>query len=217
MGEQQIFNLLIEFFEEDEWDFQWVSGMSILSMGFSGQNGNWMCYAQAREAQQQLAFYSVLPINVPPNKRRHVAEFITRVNYGMVIGNFEMDYDDGEVRYKTSADVEGFDLPMPMIRHLVYANLLITDRYLPGLMRVMYGDIAPIDAIDEIELQDEYEDLSELDIDDIELAFDEEYDDTFGYLDDEYDDDDDLDALNDDDDDTLDDSDDRLSNNGKHP
>ncbi len=149
MSDQQIFNALVEFFEEDEWDFQWMEGASVLSMGFSGKNGKWQCFAQAREAQQQFVFYSVLPINVPPEKRQKVAELITRINYGMVIGNFEMDFDDGEVRYKTSIDVEGAELTPPMIRQMVYANIIITDRYLSAVMRTIYSDITPLEAIAE--------------------------------------------------------------------
>jgi len=166
MKDQQIFNTIIEFFEEDEWDFQWVDGMPILSMGFSGKNGKWICYAQAREAQNQFVFYSILPSNAPQDKRATMAEFITRANYGMIIGNFEMDYDDGEIRYKTSVDIEGSELTLAMIRQLVYANLIITDRYFPGIMRIMYSDSTPEDVLEDIELEvldeldeDEYDDL----------------------------------------------------------
>lgn len=149
MSDQQIFNALVEFFEEAEWDFQWMEGASVLSMNFSGKNGKWHCFAQAREAQQQFVFYSVLPVNAPDDKRHKVAELLTRINYGMVIGNFEMDFNDGEIRYKTSVDVEDAELTPPMIRHLVYANIIITDRYLPAIMRTIYSDITPLEAIAE--------------------------------------------------------------------
>jgi hypothetical protein len=198
MSDQQIFNVLVEFFEEDEWDFQWMEGASVLSMGFSGKNGKWQCFAQAREAQQQFVFYSVLPINVPPEKRQKVAELITRINYGMVIGNFEMDFDDGEVRYKTSVDVEGAELTPPMIRQMVYANIIITDRYLSAIMRAIYSDITPLEAIAEADeratmsvmealatmFDQEDDDLDDEDEDD---DFDDE-DDDIGFDDDEDDD-----------------------------
>ncbi len=32
-------------------------------------------------------------------------EFITRANYGLPSGNFEMNYDTGEVRFRTSVFV----------------------------------------------------------------------------------------------------------------
>jgi hypothetical protein len=196
MGEQQIFNAIVEFFEEDEWDFQWLEGMSVLSMGFSGKSGKWQCYAQARELQQQFVFYSVLPVNVPKEKRAKVAEFITRVNYGMIVGNFEMDFDDGEIRYKTSIDIEGAELIPPLIRQIVYANIIITDRYLNSLMRVIYSEVTPEVAISEADLETmkEFGDLDDDDdFGDDELDDDDDFDAYYIADDDDFDDDDELD------------------------
>jgi len=147
MTDTLLFNIVVEFFEEDEWDFQWVENSSFLMLDFSGKNGTWRCYAQAREAQHQVVFYSVLPVRAPEDKRQRLAEFITRANYGMVVGNFEMDFEDGEIRYKTSLDVEGAELLHPLLRQVVYANIVITDRYLPGIMRVLYSDDSPQDVL----------------------------------------------------------------------
>ena len=58
----------------------------------------------------------------------------------MRIGNFELDFDDGEIRYKTSIDVEGGELIDKMIDNLLRANLTTTDRYFGGLMELIYGD-----------------------------------------------------------------------------
>ncbi|MBC8100915.1 MAG: YbjN domain-containing protein [Armatimonadetes bacterium] len=151
MSGGQIFNTLVEFFEEDEWDFHWMEGLPVLSMGFAGRSGRWVCYAQARESQEQFVFYSVCPMNAPEDRRSAVAEFITRANYGMIIGNFELDYNDGEIRYKTSIDVEGDTLTTPLIKQCVYANIVVMDRYLPGIMRVIYGASEPLEEIGKIE------------------------------------------------------------------
>jgi hypothetical protein len=43
-------------------------------------------------------------------------------NYDMIIGNFELDLRDGEVRYKTSIDFEGDRLSFAYINNLVYTN-----------------------------------------------------------------------------------------------
>jgi hypothetical protein len=88
-------------------------------MGFSGANGSWMCFAQAQDDNQRFIFYSVMESKVPANKRQTVAEYLTRANYGLVLGNFEMDFSDGEVRYKTSIDVEGGQLVPQMVRSVV--------------------------------------------------------------------------------------------------
>ncbi len=149
-----IFDIVEEFFESNEWHYSQIENESILTMGVSGKNGKWTCYAQAKEDQEQFVFYSVCPVNASEDKLDALGEFITRANYGLIIGNFELDYNDGEIRYKTSIDVEGDRLSRALLEQLVYANLTITDRYLPGVMAVLYGDVAPEAAILQVEAPD---------------------------------------------------------------
>lgn len=146
-----ILDELIIFFEEDDWRFDQMHDMPAVHTVFTGDNSKWDCYAHAREDTSQCVFYSVLPVTVPPNKRAAAAEFITRANYGMMIGNFEMNYDDGEVRYKTSIDVTGDQINFALIKQLVYANCATMDQYLPGLMSVIYTDTPPAQAVAKIE------------------------------------------------------------------
>ena len=80
-----------------------------------------------------------------------VAEFITRANYGLKVGNFEMDMDDGEARFKTSIDVEKSELTRMLVSNLVYINVWTMDRYLPGILSVAYGSETPRQAINKIE------------------------------------------------------------------
>ncbi|GET35956.1 YbjN domain-containing protein [Microseira wollei] len=148
---EQFFAEIVNFFTEDEWPFVQIEGEPLLQMVFQGENGKWTCYAKARVEQKQLVFYSVCPVNTPENKRMAIAEFLTRANCGMIIGNFEMDFEDGEIRYKTSIDVEGDSLSSALIKQLVYANVMMMDQYLPGIMSVIYGEVEAVDAIAQIE------------------------------------------------------------------
>ncbi|MBN1485948.1 MAG: YbjN domain-containing protein [Chloroflexia bacterium] len=139
-----------QFFEEDDWPYSQLEGKTILRTGFSGSNGQWTCFAQAMEERYQFVFYSICPVKAAEDKRMAIAEFITRANYGMMIGNFELDFSDGEIRYKTSIDVEDDELTAPLIKQMLYANVLTMNRYLPGIMKVL-SDVPVIDAIEEIE------------------------------------------------------------------
>ncbi|MFB2835650.1 YbjN domain-containing protein [Floridanema evergladense] len=149
--EGQFFEEIVNFFEEDDWPFVQIEGEPLLQMVFQGENGKWTCYAKARDDQEQFVFYSICPVNAPENKRLAVAEFLTRANSGMIIGNFEMDFEDGEIRYKTSIDVEGDRLSFALIKRLVYANVTMMDEYLPGIMSVIYGEAEAGEAIAKIE------------------------------------------------------------------
>jgi Family of unknown function (DUF1790). len=91
------------------------------------------------------------PIKVPAEARTAAAEFITRANYGMYIGNFEMDFNDGEVRYKSSVDFQDVPLEPYLIRNTIYPTVQLLDRYLPGLLKVVFGGKTPIEAVQEIE------------------------------------------------------------------
>lgn len=146
-----IFEEMINFFTTDGWPFIQLSGQPALQISFQGENGKWNCYARARDEQQQFIFYSICPVNAPEEKRLAVAEFLTRANSGMMIGNFELDFSDGEISYKTSIDVEGDRLTTALIKRLVYANVMMMDEYLPGILSVIYGNVSPADAIAQIE------------------------------------------------------------------
>ena len=152
-----VFDTMEQFFILDDWSYQRLEEDDVLRMGFRGTNGRWDCIARAREDGRQIIFYSYLATFVPEEKMPAVSEFLTRANYGLFIGNFELDYSDGEVRYKTSVDVEGAEdmLTPGIVRHLVYANVSMMDKYLPGIMKVIYSDVSPEEALLEVEEEGE--------------------------------------------------------------
>jgi hypothetical protein len=149
---ENIFEIIIDFFTADEWPYTKIPGESILQTAFSGKNGTWNCYALARVEQEQFVFYSVYPTLAPENKRLALAEFLTRANSGMIIGNFELDFDRGEIRYKTSIDVAEDRLSFNNIKNLVYTNVTMMDKYLPGIISIIEYNANPLTAIEQIEV-----------------------------------------------------------------
>ena len=83
--------------------------------------------------------YSMIPFRIPDPRHTAIAVFLTRANYGLAIGNFELDFDDRDVRHKTSVDVEGAALEQPLIDHLFLANVVTVDRYLRAMEAVVEG------------------------------------------------------------------------------
>lgn len=146
-----IYDAAVQFFKEEEWVFVEIEGKPALSLNYAGKSGTWSCFAKAEEDKDMMLFYSYCPVKVPENKRPLVGDFLTRANYGLLIGNFEMDYNDGEVRYKTSIDVEGDELSKALVKRLVYDNLAVMDRYLPGVLSEIYGGASPTEAIAQVE------------------------------------------------------------------
>ncbi|NEP05046.1 MAG: YbjN domain-containing protein [Okeania sp. SIO2G4] len=146
-----IYQTVTDFFKAEEWPFLEEEDESILYMNFKGENGEWSCLAKVKEEENQFIFYSLYPEAVPEEKRQGIAEFITRANYGTILGNFELDFDDGEIRYKTSIDVEGDSLNFALIKQMVYANVMMMDEYLPGIQAILSEKLSPLEAITQIE------------------------------------------------------------------
>jgi hypothetical protein len=92
---------------------------------------------------------------VPDDRRLAAAEFMARANFGLVLGNFELDMEDGEVRYRVSIDIEGGELTNKMVRNMIGAGVVTLDRYFPGLMAVCYADRDPKEAVTEVEAEED--------------------------------------------------------------
>jgi hypothetical protein len=153
----QLYTVVVDYLTEDGWNFRVAEDEVALQLGFRGRNSSWQCLCIIDEEKSFVRFYSMLPSVINEDQRLLVSEFVTRANYGLPIGNFELDFADGEVRYKTSIDIEGGELTPKMVENLLMSNLTTMDRYLPGLMRVLYGDKEPAEAVADIEASEDEE------------------------------------------------------------
>src|SRR5512135_3622341 len=102
---QPIMDVVLRFFREDQWNFQKLNSKPIVRAGFRGEHGTWVCFARVDEENRRFLFHSTMGLNIPSQSRMAVAEYLTRVNYGMAIGSFEMNMDTGDVRCRTSVEV----------------------------------------------------------------------------------------------------------------
>lgn len=113
-----------------------------------GDSGlSWTCVGYPLDDTRQVVFFSVAPDEVPVGARGRVAEYLTRANYGLVLGNFEMDWDDGEVRCRTSVQVGDTPRAEELIEPIVTVNVGLMGRYLPGLRDVVSGAASPQAAV----------------------------------------------------------------------
>ena len=139
---------LIEYLETAGLTYQQLADRTTVHFGIALENGQYDCYADVLEENSQLVVYSIAPVKVPPNKRNLVAEFMVRINFRLLLGGLELDYSDGEVRYKTSL-IYTDDTPPEgaLIDRTIRTNLHMMDRFFPGLMAIVYGNAAPEDMV----------------------------------------------------------------------
>jgi len=151
MALASLFDILVDFLAEDGWAPESVSDESIVRLKARGESGEWELYGLAREDDQQIVVYAECPLTAPEERRAEVMEFITRANFGLAVGNFDLDLDDGEIRFRTSLDVKGDRLSPALLRQVVWDNIAVTDKYLPGLREVIESGVSAREALAKIE------------------------------------------------------------------
>ena len=143
-------DVVVDYLESREVPHVFDESDSVVAMLSASEKGPWTVYVAMLEADDQVVVHSSFNPPVPEERREAMALFLTRANYGILHGNFELDLDDGDLRYKTSIDVSGAELTETLLENVVIANVSMFDRYVPGIEAVVRG-VDPDDAIAAIE------------------------------------------------------------------
>lgn len=138
-------NFLIE--DEQKYDDS-KEEHGIFQAGLQGNNDSYRMVFSGDDEKEQVLVLAIMKHNIPENKRKEVAEFLTRCNYAFAIGNLEMDFSDGEVRYRSSIDVEGGTLTSKMVHTLTYLSASCIDKVQPYIMKIVYADKTAAEAYD---------------------------------------------------------------------
>ena len=109
------------------------------------EENNRIRFSMDTEAMKEVRFMAY-------KENPHTMLFLTRANYGLHVGNFEMDMTDGEVRYKTTGVADENTMPgLDVIRRLTYVGFSMFDHYVPSLLSILYGGKTAEEAIAEAE------------------------------------------------------------------
>jgi len=81
---------------------------------------------RVQEKNKLLAIYGILPFLIPESHQSAAMLLITQINYDMLVGNLEMDVNDGEIRYKNAIDVEAVGIDSEIIEHLLQSVVAMT-------------------------------------------------------------------------------------------
>jgi hypothetical protein len=141
------------FLAEDHWAVEPVAGRHAFKATGEDELAPLLYYFQVVE-QEQFLFYIQPQLTLLPEMLPSVAEFIARANFGMRIGNFELDYSEAAVCFRSGVNFKGTGLTAALISGAVEPALAAYDEFFPGLARVIAGLDTPAKAIQSIEYGD---------------------------------------------------------------
>ena len=150
MAKKQLFAAVKAYYESQGWRFEVKEDRDRIEMLITLRDFN-ACRVITRVYDKRFSTYCIFPVRVPEAARSRAGEYLHRANYGLNIGNFEFDYNDGEVRYKANIQCGEAIPAMDIIERLVDVGMDMVIRYGDGLMKVIYGKADPKKTIREIE------------------------------------------------------------------
>ena len=105
----------------------------------------------------KLILHFMVPLNASEDERLKVGEFILRANYGLKVGCFDFDFNDGEISYRIALYCGDNEFAPPTYEQIDFAviiGLMMIERYGDALVKVMFGLVEPEDAIAAVEAND---------------------------------------------------------------
>ena len=137
---ERTIEIIKTFFKNNNWKYSYDEEDKVFKLGVNMGNilGNVQLYIFLEESS-----YNVLTIlNSKCEEKDYpvVAEFLHRANYGLKDGNFEIDYEDGEIRYKSFVNFKNVELSQEIVEQSITIGVTMINRYGKGLLKLMLGE-----------------------------------------------------------------------------
>ena len=100
----------------------------IFNFNLSLENDRYSCVFVHKPEPQHLLIMLSTSARVPQAKRERAAVYFSHVNFGMSLGNFELDMSDGEVRFKISGSFRGTTLSSEAATEMFAIGVAMTER-----------------------------------------------------------------------------------------
>ncbi|MDE5737309.1 MAG: YbjN domain-containing protein [Oscillospiraceae bacterium] len=153
-----IADAITSFLNDDDWNFGFDDEKGVFKFSLSLKNKMKKIDYVISVREEEYSVYAVSPIGADEDDERmmqNMSEFVCRANYGLRMGNFELDHRDGEIRYKVNICCDDMIPTRGMIARSIYCPATMFERYGPGIINVIFNDVEAKDAIEACENYDD--------------------------------------------------------------
>ena len=155
-----IANAVKGFLTDDNWHFSFEEERGIFKFGLGLKGKLKKIHYIVDIKEDEYLVYAICPLGADEDDARmmaNMAEFVCRANYGLKTGNFELDFDDGEIRFKVHVSCHGITPTVDMIKRSIYCPATMFDHYGSGIVDIIFNDASAKSAVDKCEKHSEDE------------------------------------------------------------
>ncbi|MGC9127907.1 MAG: hypothetical protein ACP5GA_04150 [Acidithiobacillus sp.] len=130
-------------FAELSWPARAVPDYPVYSCALAVPNGPLEIFCHVHAERERVLFY-VRPqeLDIPQARLGMLMEFLTRANYGLPLGNFELDLSDQELNFKNSVQLPERCVDAEILKPYLLHAVETCNFYLPGIRQVLAGAAA---------------------------------------------------------------------------
>lgn len=126
-------NAVFAAFNNRAWEYRAVAGQEVIEAYFEAHHGKVFLHVQTHAPANVVTVVSNASFTVTKAHLRAAAELLMRTNKELNLGNFELDWDSGQVMYRISNIFSADHHDEKIIASLVHSAIAEMDRLTPFL------------------------------------------------------------------------------------
>ena len=149
---EEMVNLVRDYLDNDGWNYEYDDARKIIRTGV-----NLKCKLQNSRlyisfSNDGFTVLATVSMKADAQYIQSIVEYLTRANFGLRSGSFEVDYRDGEIRYRVYTNYKGMNtISKEIIEDSIMIPPLMFERYGDGLAALMFGFSDPVTEIEKAE------------------------------------------------------------------
>ena len=147
----KVANSILDHFKSKNYSYDFDPEKGIITTAFPTDSKIGQVDIRIRFFADGYISHTTTRISADKESRAKAAEYLTRANYGLHNGNFEMDFRDGEIRYKVFCRSGDVALNERQITDSFILPIVEFDTYGNDLLAVLFGMKEPDEAIKDAE------------------------------------------------------------------
>ncbi len=121
---------IFDYFNKNTTNCQIVNTAFSIVFEYYYENKKWNCLLIPKEEYKQVILYIYSPKKIEKEKCMETCKEITKINYDLPIGNFELDLDNCEIRFKTYLESVNPEITDEELKLLLDANIYTINKFM---------------------------------------------------------------------------------------
>jgi hypothetical protein len=128
-----------QLLQDTAWAFELNPGLGRITLRVRAEDDIYPVDLRIQEDSKLVIAIMAYKQKVDPDNRDRMLVFMNKANFEFTLGGFEMDPDDGTIRYRNSLDVESLDLSGEFVDRFVRTFAVLGSRYWKPVKMILDG------------------------------------------------------------------------------